>query len=401
MGTNGSRRIIMHIDMDAFFASVEQRCNPHYRGKPIAVIGSGKRTVVTTASYEARRFSIKTGMTVPEARKLCPEMIFVVGNNEKYTDTCVRIVSILKQYSPKLEVYSIDESFLDLSDCNRDPIKIAKEIKEKIKEEVGLTCSIGIGPNKLIAKLASDMKKPDGLVRIRDKEVQKLFETLPVEELCGIGDKTKAKLLTLGIKTCKDLGSASTSLLRKKFGIIGEALKLMGQGIDNSPIIPSEEAPEAKSIGHSMTMEKDETDTIRLKKYLLQLSEMVGRRLRRESMCGKTIHLTIRYSDFETFSKQRTVEEYIKDTSSIYDAALKIFDSIKLNKAVRLLGVSISNLRKDLQIPLFNEEKKENELTKAVDKINDAYGDFSVTRASLLDKYDHKGVISPSWRPEK
>lgn len=393
------KHTIMHIDMDAFFASVEQQCNPHYRGKPIAVIGSGKRTVITTASYPARTFGVKTGMTIYQAKKLCPEIIFVVGNNEKYTDTCVRIVSILKGYTPKIEVYSIDEFFIDLIPCGNF-VETAKDIKRRIKEELGFTCSIGIGPNKLIAKLASDMNKPDGLTIIKQEEVLELLETLPVEKLCGIGDKTKGKLLSLGIKTCGELGRTPVPLLRRHFGIIGVALNQMGQGIDNSPVVPLEESPEAKSIGHSMTLEKDELDRDKLKNYLLQLSEMVGRRLRRELFCGKTICLTIRYSNFKTFTKQKTIKEYIKDTPSIYNVVLTIFDSIKLNKAVRLLGVSISNLSKDLQIPLFEDDIRKTQLTNIIDKINDKYGEFTLTNASLLDRYRHKGIISPSWRPE-
>lgn len=395
MGTYGGRpSTIMHIDMDAFFASVEQQCNPHYRGRPIAVVGSNKRTVVTTASYEARRFGVKTGMTKPEAKRLCPEIIFVTGNNDKYTDTCVRIVSILKQYSPKVEVYSIDESFLEIK-----TIETARLIKRRIKEELGLTCSVGIGPNKLIAKLASDRNKPNGLTVVKSEDVPALLENLPVEELCGIGDKTKAKLQALGIKTCGELARAPVNLLRAHFGIIGEALHLMGQGIDNSPVVPLEESPEAKSIGHSMTLERDETDIDKLKMHLLQLSEMVGRRLRRLGFCGKTVCLTIRYSDFQTFSRQGTVKESIKGTNSIYNEVLKIFNSIKLNKAVRLLGVSISNLTKDEETCLFEEDRRQEELTKIMDKINNEYGDFTLTWASLVERFHHKWVISPSWRP--
>lgn len=399
MGTDSNRRIIIHIDMDAFFASVEQQCNTHYRNRPVAVTGANKRTVVTTASYEARKFSVKTGMTKYEAKKLCPEIVFVAGNNEKYTDTSVRIISILKEFSNKVEVYSIDESFLDLTGHGKDPVQIAKEIKNRIKKELGLTCSIGIGPNKLIAKLASGMNKPDGLTVINDCEMQDVLEKLPVEELCGIGKKTAEKLLSLRIRTCGELGRAPASLLRKEFGIIGEILVLMGQGIDNSPVVPLENMPGAKSIGHSMTLEKDETDSGKIKVHLLQLSEMVGRRLRRENMRGRTICLVVRYNDFYTFRKQKTIRSYINETKDIYSAVLNIFDSIKLKKPVRLLGVSVSSLTKDLQQPLFEEERIEEKLTKAVDKVNDLYGEFTVAWASLLERFHHKNVISPSWRP--
>lgn len=392
-------RTIMHIDMDAFFASVEQQCNPRLKGKPIAVIGAGKRTIVTTASYEARKFGVKTGKTVYEAKRLCPDIIFVVGNNDKYTDACARIVAILLRYSKRVEVYSIDESFLDLTGSRDDPVETAKSVKKEIKKELGLACSVGIGPNKLIAKLASDMSKPDGLKLVKPNEVQSLLENLPVKELCGIGKQTAAVLYALGIKTCGELGRAPVSVLRHRFGIIGEHLHFMGQGVDGSPVVPPEDVPEAKSIGHSMTLDKDESDAERLKVYILQLSEMVGRRLRREKMRGKTICLVVRYGDFQTRSRRRTVSEYIKDTDRIYDVAVEIFHSFRLDKAVRLLGVSVSNLVKDLEIPLFEADRKKDNLTQAVDELNDIYGDCTVTMGCLLKKMEHKEVISPSWRP--
>lgn len=373
----------MHIDMDAFFASVEQRCNPHLRGKPIAVIGAKKRTIITTASYEARKFGVKTGMTVPEVRSLCPRIIFVAGNNEKYTDTCVRIVEILKNYAPLIEVYSIDESFVDLTEIQQDPLAVARLIKLDIKREIGITCSVGIGPNKLIAKLASDHNKPDGLVKVTPAEVPNLLENLPLTELCGIGNKLGARLAALGIKTCGQLGRAPVFILRRQFGIIGEALSLMGRGNYNSPVIPLEESPAAKSVGHSMTLPRDECDRGRLNRYLLQLAEMVGRRMRKEAFCGKTICLTVRYSDFQTFSRRTTIKEYIKDSQAIYKMAQNIFADIKMEKAVRLLGVSVSNLKKDLEIPLLEEDRTRERLIKAVDQINDIYGEFSVTPASL------------------
>ncbi|MEE8185188.1 MAG: DNA polymerase IV, partial [Thermodesulfobacteriota bacterium] len=247
-------RTIMHIDMNAFFASVEQRCNPALRGRAIAVIGSAKRTVVTTASYEARRYGVKTGMNRYEAERVCPGLIFVIGDNRKYIDTSIRILDILKEFSPMLEVYSIDEAFIDITGSIGlfgPPRLIAKTIKKRIKEGFGLTCSIGIAPNKLLAKLASNMEKPDGLVKIEEGDIPGLLEDLPVGDLWGIGRKLTIYLKEMGVETCGQLGRCPVSLLRRRFGIIGERMRFMGRGVDDSPVIPIGEEEEAKSVGHS------------------------------------------------------------------------------------------------------------------------------------------------------
>jgi DNA polymerase-4 len=233
-------KIILCIDMDAFFASVEQQTNPRLRGKPIAVIGSGGRTVITTRSYEARKYGVKTGMNIYEAKKLCPHIIFVVGNNEKYTHTCKELQKIYLQFTPDVEVYSIDEAFLDITTTHHlfeGPEAIGNSIKAKIKNQFGITCTVGIAPNILLAKLASDTAKPDGLKWIKPEDVESVLEDLPVKELWGIGSGLTEKLEALSIKTCGELGRASASLLRNKFGIIGEHLKAMGKGLCNRTLI--------------------------------------------------------------------------------------------------------------------------------------------------------------------
>lgn len=395
----------MHIDMNAFFASVEQQCNPRLRGKPVAVIGSAKRTIITTSSYEARAFGVKTGMTVWEARQKCPQLILVVGDNRKYTWTSSQIVKLMRQFTPLVEVFSIDEAFLDVTGCLRlfaGAERIAYLIKAGIRHHFGITCSIGIAPNKLLAKLASDMEKPDGLTIIKPGDVSRILERLPVKELCGIGAKTARQLALYGIKTCGDLGRFPVGILHKRFGIIGERLRQMGRGFDDSPVIPAEEADEVKSVGHSMTLEWDVEDRGDILKFLLQLSEMVGRRARRYKVWGKTVTLSIRYADFDTWvGRQETLPNYINQSGDIYSAAVGILDSLVLLQPVRLLGVRLSNLRyKSDQLPLFEEERKKMFLVEAMDKVNDRYGDFSVTFGSLLDE-ENKGshVISPAWRP--
>lgn len=401
-------RIIMHCDMNAFFASVEQQNDPKLRGKPIAVIGRG-RTVVTTSSYEARAFGVKTGMNTWQARQKCPHIIFVVGDNRKYTWVSTKIIELMQQFTPLIEVFSIDEAFLDVTGSMKlyhTPENIAHLLKSQIKYHFGITCSIGIAPNKLLAKLASDMKKPDGLTVIKPDEVERVLERIPAKDLCGVGSKTARQLALFNIVTCGDLGRFPVDILKKKFGVIGEQLSKMGRGIDNSPVVPAEDEEEVKTVGHSMTLERDLEDRQEILKYLLQLSEMVGRRARRYNVWGKTVTLSIRYADFDTWlSKQETLLKHINQSSDIYKAAVSILDSITLEQPVRLLGVRLSNLRYESnQMPLFEEDRKKLFLANAMDEVNDKYGNFTVTFGSLIDgeSSDSKGshVISPAWRPE-
>lgn len=397
-------RIILHIDMNAFFASVEQQSNPELRGKPIAVVGSAQRTVITTCSYEARAFGVKTGMNGWEARQKCPHLIFVVGNNRKYTYTSTGIIRIMREYTPLVEVFSIDEAFLDVTGCLSlfgSPEDISRKIKARIREQFGLTCSIGIAPNKLLAKLASDMQKPDGLTVIRPEDVSTVLERVPIQDLCGVGKKTQQQLERFGIKTCGELGRFPVELLKRHFGVVGERLRLMGLGIDDSPVVPEEEAEEVKSVGHSTTLDRDITDREEIRMHLLQLSEMVGRRARRYQVAGRTVTLTVRYQDFTTFSRQESATAYTNNSEEIYRGALKILEGIDLTQPVRLLGVKISNLRQHTeQLPLFPAERKKALLASAMDDVNSKFGDFSVTFGTLLGKSSGSKVISPAWRPE-
>jgi len=397
-------RVILHIDMNAFFASVEQVSDPRLKGRPIAVIGSDHRTVITTASYEARAFGVKTGMTVPEARKLCPRLIFVVGDNRKYTSACARIMEVFSRYTPLVEVFSIDEAFLDVTGSTLlfgGGADIGRRIKADIRREIGLTCSVGVAPNKLLAKLASDMQKPDGLTVIEPGRVAEVMEALPASDLCGIGPGLTLALSGMGIKTCGQLGRASASGLRSRFGIIGERLKLMGMGADDSPVVPQEEEGQARSVGHSTTLSRDTGDKDDLSVFLLQLSEMVGRRMRRNHYLGDTVTLTVRYSDFRTFSQSMRFRKPVNDGLDIYLLAKRLMDPIRLSMKVRLIGVSVSGLVSDpMQVSLFEDERKRASVTAAMDAINDRFGEFTVTWGSLLLRQRRKGVIAPAWRPE-
>ncbi len=399
-------RIVMHIDMNAFFASVEQQANPDLRGKPIAVIGSHGRTVITTSSYEARAFGVKTGMAKWEALKTCPQLIFVVGDNRKYTYTSSRIIEMMRQYTPLVEVFSIDEAWLDVTHSLQlfgSAERIAYLLKAQIRQSFGITCSIGIAPNKLLAKLASDMQKPDGLTIIRPEEVSKVLETMPIKELCGIGRKMERHLNLLSIRSCGQLGRADEQMLTRKFGIMGKRYKEWGQGIDHSPVVPQDEDDDVKSVGHSMTLRRDVDTREDILKYLLQLSEMVGLRARRYGVSGKTVTLYIRFADyFSNAGKQETLSSYINQSDEIYKAATAILNSIKIEQKVRLLGISLSNLQHhSQQLPLFPEEQRKAKMTQAMDAVNNKLGDFTVTYGSLLQT-EEKGshVISPAWRPE-
>lgn len=402
-------RKILHIDMNSYFASVEQMCNPSLKGKPVAVCGEG-RTIIVTASYEARKFGVKTGVTIPEAKRLCPQLILVFGNLDKYADTSLKIHKILLEFTDLVEVYSIDECFIDVTNVKKnshDSALVAKKIKMNLKNELGLTCSIGISYNKLLAKLASDMQKPDGLVEINRENLPGIFETLPIEELCGIGGKTKEHLNRLGIETAKQLGEASISMLTSHFGVVGYMLKQMGQGIDNSRVKNYSEQEPAKSVGHNYTFPKDTFDIKVIKSYMLMLSEKVGGRLRKYKLTGRTVSLMVRYSDFNTFARQHSLQSHINSGMEIYDTGWQIFEKIlPLKKAIRLLGVSISNLIPDKnQQFLFDKLKRQQKLVAAVDDINSKYGEFTVKPSSLLisDKFGilkKCGLMGKSWLKE-
>jgi DNA polymerase-4 len=396
-------RIVACVDMDAFFASVEQRDNPDLRGKPIAVTGAGERTVITTSSYEARKYGVKTAMTVYEAKRLCPSIILVTGDNKKYAQICTQLEEICLRFTPDIEIYSIDEVFLDITASHHlfsGPDNLARTLKGTVKNELGLTCTVGMGPNVLIAKLASDLAKPDGLRWVDEETVPSVLEHLPVKKLWGIGRHTEEKLRAMGITTCGELGRAPLSPLTKRFGIVGEHLKAMGNGRLERPL--ELDPPEPKSIGHSITLPKDIGKREELLSCLLRLSERVGRRARRYGHKGKRITLTVRYGDFTTFTRQATLPAYTNDTGDIYRSAVAILDGIRLRKSVRLLGISLSSIGQDAeQMTLFQEEDREKKaaLTKAVDIVNDKFGEHAVTFASTITQEKEHRVISPAWRP--
>lgn len=402
-----NHRVILHVDQNAFFASVEQQANPALRGKPIAVVGGGGRTVITTSSYEARAKGVRTGMAVWEGKRACPELIVVVGDNRKYRYTSGKINEIFHDYTPEVEAFSIDESWLDVTGSLGifgSAETIAYLIKARIRHSFGITCSVGIAPNKLLAKLASDMQKPDGLTIITPEDVPRILEHMPIKDLCGIGRKMQRHLNMMSIYTCGELGRCDEARLTRKFGVIGTRLKQMGQGVDVSPVLPFGEEDDVKSVGHSRTLERDISDPSEIRRFLLQLSQMVGSRARKYNVSGRTIHLYVRYADFfSSWGKQTTLKNHINQSDEIYRAALSLLATVELEQPVRLLGVCLSNLKQQAeQLPLFEDERKKLYMTQAMDAINNRFGSMAVTLGSLIKGKDNAGsqVIPPSWRPE-
>jgi DNA polymerase-4 len=287
-----------------------------------------------------------------------------------------------------VEVASIDEAYLDITESQllfKSLLHIARSIKDRIREKELLTCSIGVAPNKLLAKLGSRLKKPDGLVVIQKEEVEKILNDLPVSSLHGIGPKLEEELKSIGIFTCGQLGKCPVSVLSKRFGAIGERLHEMGLGMDDSPVVPFDEEEDAKSISHNVTLEEDTSDPDLLRKVLFQLSERVSRRMRKESFYGKRITITVRYSDFYTFSKQKTLSQWVNSGNEIFRNALEVFESIPHPQPIRLLGVGVSLLKKEwCQLDLFERREKKDKLLKAMDQVNERYGDWILTWASLF-----------------
>lgn len=389
--------------MDAFFAAVEERCNPALRGKPLAVAGSGKRTVITTSSYAARSFGVRTGMSVGQGKRLCPDLIIVRCDHKKYSHASRAVLTVLESFTPSFEPYSVDEAFIDATQLQRrfeNISTLAMRIKGAIRRETGLTCSIGAAPNKLLAKLASGMNKPDGLTILDPGIIPPLLEKTPVGKLCGIGPETTRQLRSMGIETCGQLGRFPLDVLSRRFGVYGEILSRMGRGEDSSPIHGTDEGEaEVKSVGHSVTLPTDVEDSETVSKILHTLSEMVGRRARRHECAGYKLTLTVRYSDFKTFTRQKTFPAPLRTTQQIYDASLKIIRKTTLTGPVRLLGLSLGNLVFGFQPnSLLPEDRRKESLQEALDRINDRYGEFSLGYAGQIHNFRGNRIISPSWR---
>ena len=347
MASERRRRRILHIDMDAFFAAVEQKRRPELIGKPLVIGGDGDPThrgVVSTASYEARKFGIHSAMPLRTAYRLCPQAVFLPVDYEEYSRASEQIKEILKEFSPIMEDVGIDEAFLDLSDWDKSSEEVAKEIKKRIREEIGLTCSIGIAPNKLLAKISSDLEKPDGLTILAEEDIPSRIWPLPVRKLWGIGPKTEAYLKGLGVQTIGDLASLSRERLIGEFGrSYGEYLYEASRGVDESPLITHWEP---KSMSQETTFQSDVRQWQVIAKTLVDLTRDVVQDLKGRGYQGKTVTVKVRFSDFKTYTRASTLPEGTDSFEVIKGAAFECLGRVELKRRVRLVGVRVGNLEK-------------------------------------------------------
>jgi DNA polymerase IV len=355
-----SMRRILHIDMDAFFSSVEQKRHPELVSKPIVVGGGGdptKRGVVSTASYEARKFGIHSAMPLRTAYKLCPDAVFLPVDYEEYSRVSERIKEILREFTLIIEDVGIDEAFLDISPIDKPSEEIAKEIKRRIKDETDLTCSIGIAPNKLLAKMASDMQKPDGFTIIKDEDVESHIWPLPARKLWGVGPKTETYLKEMGIKTIGELASLSLDRLIEEFGqSYGNYLYEASRGMDESPLITHWEP---KSISRETTFQRDVDNWQVIAKTLVELTKEVVISMKEEGYQGRTITVKVRFSDFKTYTRAKTLAESTDSLDEIRRAAFDCLKRFELKKKVRLIGMRIGNLTPKNLPPLVGGDERE------------------------------------------
>jgi len=382
-------RTIAHVDLNACFASLEQQSNPRLRGKPTAVVRKAQRvSVISAPSYEAKRRGVKTGMTTLEAERHCPELHVLLEDPTKYLEASRRFFELLHDLTGAVEIFSVDEGFVDLSYPLHqlgNPLWVAELIKRKVRERLGewMTVSIGIGPSKVIAKLAGEQRKPDGLVWIRDHEVQDWLATLDVDEACGIAERTKERLAAMGIRSLADLGRADVMKLRQAFGINGYFLHLIGQGKDPVPF-KSGGAPARKGFGHGRVLPWPWPDFEGAKDWLQILCHMVARRMRSHDNAARVVHLSVESATGWGGSKQRCLPVATDDEQVIFDTCLRIAEGLaqqnRLPQEIQYIGVSVSKLydRNRQPLHLFHQGQARHRLIDAMDTINGQFGDLSV-----------------------
>jgi len=404
----GGERVIVHVDMDAFFAAVEQRDRPELRGRPVVVGADPKggkgRGVVSTCSYEARRYGIHSAQPISRAFRLCPQAVFLRPDMEKYRRESQRLKRILEEFTPQLEFVSIDEAYLDVTGSLRlfgGKRALAERLRGRIEQELGLTASLGVAPNKLVAKIASDLEKPRGLVVVEPEGVEDFLRPLPVSRLPGVGPKSMRALERLGIRTIGDLACISREELHRRFGEHGDELWRKAHGIDQSAV---EAGGEAKSIGHEHTFGRDTDDMAEIERMLMELCEKTARRLRKAGKAGRTVTTKVRFDDFTTVTRQRTLGEGVWEAGQIYEAARRNLAAARLaGRRVRLIGVQVSGFARrehPRQASLFGgaqpgcaSDDVRDRIARAEDAVKDRLGDDAIRRGASLPG------DAPSCRP--
>jgi DNA polymerase-4 len=384
-------RTILHVDMDAFYASVEQRDDPSLRGRPVIVGGTGGRGVVAAASYEVRRYGVHSAMPMREALRRCPDAVCVRPRIGHYADVSKQVFAVFHEFTPLVQGLSLDEAFLDVTAGTgdlSDGERVAHEIKQRIRSRTGLTASVGVAPNKLVAKIASDLRKPDGLVVVRPGEINAVLDPLPIRKLFGLGAKTAPKVEALGIHTLGELRQASAAQLRPIFGRYTERVLQRAAGIDTRPVVPDQDE---KQISAEETFDADIADHARLRAEIVRLGDKVGARLRSRELTASCVTVKIRRKDFTTYSRQRHFEPPTHETRVITSIATELLNAwlaAQPRAALRLLGVGVSDLAPATQLDLFTapQTARSRDLDAAVDRIRERFGKGVLAPASALPR---------------
>lgn len=385
-------RTILHVDMDAFYASVEVLDRPELRGQPVVVGGPVARGVVSACSYEARAYGVHSAMPMAQALRLCPQAVVLHVRMSRYSYVSRQVMQVLGEKTPLLEQVSVDEAYLDLTNWlppGVSSMTMAQAIKDEVKTVTGLNCSVGVATGKAVAKMASDLRKPDGLVVVPPGEGAAFLAPLPIGKLRGVGEATERKLRDLGIRTIGDLARLPVELLTTKFGVHGRELHALAQGRDDSPVVPERQA---KSIGRETTFPVDVADRATLERTLLELAEDVAESLRRHGLLARGVTLKLRYGDFHTLTRATTLAEPTDITLPLYTAAQALLCSAQARRAVRLIGITAGSLQAagDRQLSLFapGGGERDRKLAETMDRIRDRFGDAAITRARLVDAHE-------------
>jgi DNA polymerase IV len=385
-------RIVLHIDMDAFYASVEQMDRPELRGKPVIVGGTSNRGVVSAASYEARKYGVRSAMPIYEARRKCPHGIFVPVRMTRYREVSHEVMHVLERYSPIIEQVSIDEAYMDISGLERlfgSPAELGAGVKQDVRDRTSLGCSVGIAPNKFLAKIASEFRKPDGLTIISPGEAQSFAARLSIERVPGVGRKTVDRLKGMGVSQLGHVRNLQERVLLRAVGKFGRTLLAFSAGEDDSPVVPYSDA---KSISSEETLEENTDDLKVLQKELLQQAETVGRRLREKGLAGSTVTLKLKRADFTLITRSVSLGKPTDSTNTLYEAALRLLQDGDLSSKFRLIGLGVSRLTHAVegqeQMSLFPDDREKESswksVEKAMDNIKERFGKDAIKRGGLL-----------------